>query len=135
MLKKVLQLLGFVFVGIAFIGVFLPGIPTTFPAIVAAWLFSKSSPKWNKWIHSNRFMGHLVTQWEEKRIYPLWGKYSQYGVLFISNLYFHYQYNSIWTWVFTIFSIGLIIWSLPYPIDETDYQNRIRENKKLGWIR
>lgn len=135
MIKKLFLLLGFFFVGIAFIGVFLPGIPTTFPAIVAAWLFSKSSPKWNKWIHTNKFFGYLVTQWEEKRIYPLWGKFAQYGVLFLSNLFFHIKYGGTWSWVFTIFTIGLVIWSLPYPTGEKDYQKRIKENKKLGWIK
>ena len=94
-MKYILSGLGLLFVGMAFIGLFLPGIPTTFPAIVAAWLFSKSSPRLNKWIHTNKFFGHLVTQWEQKRIYPLWGKFSQYGVLLITNIFFHVKYDNM----------------------------------------
>lgn len=134
-MRYILSGLGLLFVGIAFIGLFLPGIPTTFPAIVSAWLFSKSSPRLNQWIHTNKFFGHLVTQWEQKRIYPMWGKFSQYGVLLITNIYFHFKYDNMFSFYFCVFSLLLVVWSLPYPTSEQEYQQRIRDGKKLGWIK
>lgn len=44
--------LGIFATGVAILGVWLPGIPTTFPLIVALWSFSKSSDKLHAWVGS-----------------------------------------------------------------------------------
>lgn len=44
--------LGFFATGVAVLGVWLPGIPTTFPLIVALWSFSKSSARLHAWVGS-----------------------------------------------------------------------------------
>ena len=44
--------LGIFATGVAVIGVWLPGIPTTFPLIVALWAFSKSSERLHGWVSS-----------------------------------------------------------------------------------
>lgn len=41
--------LGIFATGVAVLGVWLPGIPTTFPLIVALWSFSKSSDRLHAW--------------------------------------------------------------------------------------
>ena len=55
--------LGWLWVGIAFIGVVLPGIPTTGPILLAAFFFSKSSDRFDHWLVSNRFFGGIVRDW------------------------------------------------------------------------
>jgi uncharacterized membrane protein YbaN (DUF454 family) len=62
-LRLVLAALGWLFVGIAFIGVFVPVLPTTGPVILAAFLFSKSSERFDTWLISNRFFGSIVRDW------------------------------------------------------------------------
>ena len=42
--------LGLVAVSIAVLGAWLPGIPTTFPLIIALWAFSKSSERLHSWV-------------------------------------------------------------------------------------
>lgn len=66
-LRVVLGALGWLFVAIAFIGVFVPVIPTTGPVILAAFLFSKSSDRFDTWLVSNRFFGAIVRDWREGR--------------------------------------------------------------------
>ncbi|MGI9666885.1 MAG: YbaN family protein [Acidimicrobiia bacterium] len=66
-LRVVLLALGFLFVGLAFVGVFLPGIPTTGPILLAAFLFSKSSDRFDHWLVTNRFFGSIVTDWRENK--------------------------------------------------------------------
>lgn len=66
-LRVVLGALGWLFVGIAFLGVFVPVIPTTGPVILAAFLFSKSSDRFDHWLVSNRFFGGIVRDWREGR--------------------------------------------------------------------
>ncbi|KAA3640776.1 MAG: DUF454 domain-containing protein [Armatimonadetes bacterium] len=58
-----LMALGWLWVGIAFIGVAVPGIPTTGPIILAAFLFSKSSERFDRWLVTNRFFGSIVRDW------------------------------------------------------------------------
>ena len=47
--KLLFMTFGVINIGIALAGVWLPGIPTTFPLIVALWAFGKSSPKLYMW--------------------------------------------------------------------------------------
>lgn len=55
--------LGWLWVGIAFVGVFIPVIPTTGPIILAAFLFSKSSERFDSWLVENRYFGAIVRDW------------------------------------------------------------------------
>jgi uncharacterized membrane protein YbaN (DUF454 family) len=62
-LRLVLMALGWLWVGIAFLGVFMPILPTTGPIILAAFLFSKSSERFDDWLVTNRFFGGIVRDW------------------------------------------------------------------------
>lgn len=66
-LRVVLIALGWLWVGIAFVGVFLPGLPTTGPILLAAFFFSKSSERFDDWLVNNRFFGVIVRDWREGR--------------------------------------------------------------------
>ena len=66
-LRLLLATLGWVFVGLAFVGVFIPILPTTGPVILAAFLFSKSSERFDHWLVSNRFFGSIVQDWRAGR--------------------------------------------------------------------
>lgn len=66
-LRIVLASIGWLFVGIAFIGVFITVLPTTGPVILAAFLFSKSSERFDEWLVTNRFFGSIVRDWRAGR--------------------------------------------------------------------
>ncbi len=65
------KILGFVFVGLGAIGIFLPLLPTTPFLLVAAACFAKSSDKWHKWLLSNRVFGPVIINWQENRCISL----------------------------------------------------------------
>ena len=62
-----IRFLGFVFLGIAALGIFLPLLPTTPFVLLAAACFAKSSERMHRWILANGTFGPMVRDWEEKR--------------------------------------------------------------------
>lgn len=62
-----IRILGFVFLGIAVLGVFLPLLPTTPFVLLAAGCFAQSSERMHRWILANETFGPMVRNWEEKR--------------------------------------------------------------------
>lgn len=59
--------LGFIFLGLGVIGVFLPLLPTTPFLLVSAACFAKSSEKWHRWLLSNRIFGPIIADWQERK--------------------------------------------------------------------
>ena len=127
--------LGLFFVGCAYIGIILPGVPTTFFVILAAWAFSKSSEKFNKWIHEHRLFGKYLTNWETKKVYPTRGRYAMIGVMCISliSMFFTLPLRIVGYAAFTFLLI--CIWAFRYPGSVEEYNKRIKEGKKIGWFK
>jgi uncharacterized protein len=72
--RQVLLVLGFFFVGLAFLGVVLPVLPTTPFLLVAAACFSRSSPKFHGWLLANPLFGPIIRDWEDHRSIPMRAK-------------------------------------------------------------
>tara|TARA_Y100000590_G_C15050687_1_gene762531 strand:- start:47 stop:421 length:375 start_codon:yes stop_codon:yes gene_type:complete len=68
--KYFLITLGWVCVGIAFIGIFTPGIPTTPLLLVALWAFAKSSKKFHSWLINHKRFGPILKNWENHKVVP-----------------------------------------------------------------
>ena len=63
--KFTLTLLGFIFVAIGIIGIVVPGLPTTVFMIIAAWLFSISNPKFEKWLLGLPKIGPAISNYRK----------------------------------------------------------------------
>jgi len=62
-LRSLFLVLGFFFLGLAFVGVAVPLIPTVGPVLLAAFFFSKSSERFDNWLVNNRLFGGIVRDW------------------------------------------------------------------------
>jgi len=58
---------GIICVGLAYMGVLLPGLPTTPFLILASYCFLRSSPRLHRWLHRSPIFGRLLSDWETHR--------------------------------------------------------------------
>ncbi len=72
---KILYIIsGFTFVSLAAIGTVFPVLPTTPFLLLAAFFFSKGSPRWHAWLLRNRIFGPLLKDWQEGGVIRLRAK-------------------------------------------------------------
>ena len=73
-MRIILLSLGLLCVGLAFIGIFIPGIPTTPFLIVALWAFAQSSKKFHAWLLNHKRFGTVLRNWESHKVVPIKAK-------------------------------------------------------------
>ncbi len=136
-LKKVFWMtLGFIFLGIAYIGVVTPGIPWSTPTVVAAYCFAKSSERWHNWIMNHKLFGPFLRNWSEKRVFPMAGKWAMVATMDLSLIILWFTtYN--WKLVLGV-GLGMLlcaVWAWRYPHSPEEYQRRKDAGEKIGWFR
>lgn len=70
MTRWLLRAAGLLLVGLAAVGVVVPGLPTTPLLILAAAAFARSSPRLHAWLLANPVFGPLIREWQETRTVP-----------------------------------------------------------------
>jgi uncharacterized membrane protein YbaN (DUF454 family) len=65
---------GLACVGMAYLGVFLPGLPATPWVLLAGYFFARSSPRLERWLKRSPVFGRLLRDWDEHRGIRLWVK-------------------------------------------------------------
>ena len=63
--KWVWLTIGWIAVGIGGIGVVIPGLPTTVFMVFAAWCFSKSSPRFERWLLELPGIGPMISDYRD----------------------------------------------------------------------
>jgi uncharacterized membrane protein YbaN (DUF454 family) len=96
--------LGWVCVSLGLIGAFLPLMPTTVFLLIAAWAFSRSSPRWHRWLREHARFGEAVRAWEEHHAMPRRAKRIAFIALAASY--------ALTAWVFGPFSWAAIVGGL-----------------------
>ena len=103
-MKKIILLsLGWICVGLGFIGIFVPGLPTTIFLIVALWAFTKSSKKLRVWLLNHKKFGPFLRDWQEHRVVPLRAKILMVILQTCVVIMVHYTFNNLFI------TIGLIV--------------------------
>ncbi len=59
--------LGVLCIGVGFLGIITPVLPTTIFLLAASWLFVRSNPGLYRWLHGNRFTGPYLRAYTEKQ--------------------------------------------------------------------
>jgi len=66
--NHLLIILGWFFVLLGLVGVLIPILPTTPFMILAAAIFSQSSPRFHQMLLNNRWFGEVLRDWEERGV-------------------------------------------------------------------
>lgn len=127
---------GIVFLGIAFIGIYVPGLPWSTPAVIAAYCFSKSSERMHRWLYSHPLFGPFLTGWQDKRIFPTKFKYFMVVTMCTSLAIMWFTTGNLvaiyWTGGFMFL---VCCWGWRYPGSEDEYQRRVDAGKRIAWIK
>ena len=136
-MKKILWFsLGIILLVVAYAGLILPGIPWSTPAVGAAFCFAKSSDRMHRWIYSHYIFGPFLIGWQEKKIFPT--KFKFFMLITMSTtlaiLWFTtYNINALIS--STVFMILVVIWAWRFPGTEAEYERRVKQGKRIAWLK
>ncbi len=135
-LKKVVwTTVGLLSLGMAYVGVVTPGIPYSPFVVFAAYCFSKGSERLHKWIYNHKLFGPFLTNWNEKRVFPLKMKYLMLIMMSSSLLIMYFTGVPTRGLVYTgIFMALVACWAWRYPSSVGEHDRRLAEGKKVGWF-
>jgi uncharacterized membrane protein YbaN (DUF454 family) len=114
----------------------MPGIPWSTPTVAAAYCFAKSSDRMHRWIYSHRIFGPFLIGWQEKRIFPTKAKYLMLVTMATSLAIMWFTTgNLVAIGYVSIFMLVCVIWGWRYPGSEEEYEKRVKEGRKIAWLR
>lgn len=87
MYKPLFAILGWIFVVVGVIGIFLPLLPTTPFLLLAAYCFNKSYDQFHSWLLSHRILGPPIKNWQDKGIISRKTKWTATGLVSSSAVY------------------------------------------------
>ena len=134
--KLFYQAIGFLCVGMAYIGFVTPGIPFSIFLVIAAWAFAKSSPKMEAWLYNHPWFGEFLTNWTKKRVFPLKAKIGMIIVMASTlAVTYHITHNMnmlLWTGAFML---SVAIWAWRYPATLEEHDRRVKEGRRIAWLK
>lgn len=135
-MKRYLWLaLGFISLGVAYLGVILPGLPYSPFIVFAAYCFAKSSPRMHAWIMNHRIFGPFITNWNQKRVFPLKLKFFMLASMSVSLALMYTGNVPMRGIIYTAVFMALVaIWAWRFPSTPEEYERRIAEGRKIGWF-
>ena len=80
-------IIGLLLTGLGFIGIFIPGLPTTIFMILAASCYFRSSQRLYSWVMNHKYFGYHVKNYRDKKGMPLKAKIMSLIMMWLFVLY------------------------------------------------
>lgn len=128
--------LGFLSLGMAYVGVITPGIPYSPFVVFAAYCFSKGSERMHRWIYNHKIFGPFLTNWNTKRVFPTKMKYFMLFMMSTSLAIMLFTGVPTRGIIYTAIFMALVaIWAWRWPGSVNEHQRRIDNGEKIGWLK
>lgn len=136
-MKKIFwNILGFLSLGMAYLGVITPGLPYSIFVVFAAFCFSKGSERMHRWIYNHKLFGPFLTNWNQKRVFPTKMKFfmlfmmtTSLFIMFITGVKFVGIIST------AAFMALVAVWAWRFPGSVAEYERRISAGEKIGWLK
>lgn len=127
---------GLIFLGIAYIGVIVPGIPWSTPSLIATYCFARSSKKFHDYMINHKLFGPFIANWNDGRVFPTKGKWFMFLSMDASLVIMWFATNN-WKAVagMSIFFALCILWASRFPGSREEADRRKAAGEKLGWFK
>jgi len=135
--KKALWMtLGFILVGVAYLGVIIPGLPWSTPILGAAYCFAKSSDRFHNWIMNHPKFGPFIKNWSTYRVYPTYAKVLMVVVMSTSLAIIWFTTGNVNATIWTSgVMAAVVIWASRYPGSKEEAERRVKAGEKIGWLK
>ena len=128
--------LGFLSLGMAYVGVITPGIPYSPFVVFAAYCFSKGSERMHRWIYNHKVFGPFLTNWNTKHVFPTKMKYFMLIMMSSSLIIMFFTGVPTRGIIYTaIFMAVVAVWAWRFPGSVAEHQKRIDNNERIGWLK
>ena len=135
-MKKIMwNILGFLSLGTAYVGVVTPGIPYSCFVVAAAYCFTRGNERMHRWLYNHKLFGPFLINWGTKRVFPTKMKYFMLVTMSISLLIMWFTgVKPIGILSTGIFMAIVAVWAWRFPGSVAEYDTRIAAGRKIGWF-
>ena len=129
------NVLGFLSLGMAYVGLVTPGIPYSCFVVAAAYCFARGNKRMHDWLYNHKIFGPFLTNWGEKRVFPTKMKFFMLAMM-SSSLCIMYFTNVPTRGIIStgIFMSCVAVWAWRWPGSVEEHDKRIAEGRKIGWF-
>ena len=136
MKKTFWNILGFLSLGMAYLGVITPGLPYSIFVVFAAYCFSKGSERMHRWIYNHKLFGPFLTNWNERRVFPTKMKFFMLFMMSTSLCIMFFTGVKIIGIISTAVFMALVAtWAWRFPGSVEEWQRRKDNGEKIGWLK
>ena len=108
--------LGILSLSLGYVGILIPGLPTTVFILIAAWAFSKCSDRFTAWLENHRLFGPMILNWKTYR--GLSRRAKKLAILMIIPTFvltIFLVFSLVGDLIFGSFGISLCVWLATRP--------------------
>jgi uncharacterized membrane protein YbaN (DUF454 family) len=128
--------LGILFLGVAYIGVVVPGIPWSTPSLIATYCFARSNKRFHDYMLNHKLFGPFIKNWQDGRVFPTMAKWAMFASMDASLVIFWFATHN-WKAVagMGVFFALILIWASRLPGSKEEAQRRKDAGEKMGWFK
>lgn len=123
MKRTILIIIGWLAIVLGTLGVFLPRLPTTPFILLAAWCFSRSSPRFHHWLLNRSWFGPYLRHWQQHKAMPPGARPRAIAVIIITFALSLWLVKILWVRILLLVMLVCLLFFLwRIPVVDTEQQ-------------